>query len=169
MRSRLRCCLPAVWIQQKNLGRVLEAAALLRQRGQDFQLLIAGTGPEEKNARTLARELGILGTVRFLGQITDEALLGELYAESALCLFPCSASARGLLCARGGAGHALARHRGQLAGRAITDGVNGLTCRDNAESMAQAGTELSLTDPAAQQGMRQPRDGAVAWDAVISA
>ncbi len=156
--------------QQKNLGRVLEAAALLRQRGQDFQLLIAGTGPEEKNARTLARELGILGTVRFLGQITDEALLGGLYAESALCLFPMQRISAGLVVREAAVqGTPSLVIAGSLPGELITDGVNGLTCGDNAESMAQAIADY-LADPAAQQKMRkQARAMApVAWDAVIS-
>ena len=156
--------------QQKNLGRVLEAAALLRQRGREFQLLIAGTGPEEKHARTLVRELGLLGTVRFLGQITDEALLGGLYAESALCLFPMQQLSAGLVVREAAVqGTPSLVIAGSLPGELITDGVNGLTCGDTAEGMAQA-IEDYLADPAAQQKMRkQARAMApVAWDAVVS-
>ena len=156
--------------QQKNLGRVLEAAALLRQRGLEFQLLIAGSGPEEKHARALARELGVLGTVRFLGQITDEALLSGLYAESALCLFPMQRISAGLVVREAAVqGTPSLVIAGSLPGELITDGVNGLTCGDNAESMAQA-IEDYLSDPSAQEKMRkQARAMApVAWDAVVS-
>ena len=156
--------------QQKNLGRVLEAAALLRQRGQEFQLLIAGAGPEEKHVRALARELGVLGTVRFLGQITDEALLGGLYAESALCLFPMQRISAGLVVREAAVqGTPSLVIAGSLPKELISDGVNGLTCGDTAESMAQAIQDY-LADPAAQEKMRkQARSMApVAWDAVIS-
>ncbi len=123
--------------QQKNLSRVFEAAAMLRQRDVNFQLLIAGSGPEEKSARALARELGLLGTVRFLGQIADESLLSGLYAESALCLFPMQRISAGLVVREAAVqGTPSLTIAGSFPGELITDGVNGLTCGDTAESMA---------------------------------
>jgi glycosyltransferase involved in cell wall biosynthesis len=125
--------------QQKNLSNVFDAAARLRQRGVDFQLLIAGSGPEEKHARTIARDLGLLGTVRFLGQITDESLLAGLYAESALCLFPMQRISAGLVVREAAVqGTPSLVIAGSFPGDLITDGVNGLTCGDTPESMADA-------------------------------
>ncbi len=156
--------------QQKNLSHVFEAAALLRQRGLEFQLLIAGSGPEEKHARTLARDLSLLGTVRFLGQIADESLLSGLYAESALCLFPMQRISAGLVVREAAVqGTPSLVIAGSLPGELITDGVNGLTCGDTPDSMADAIAQY-LSDPAAQAKMRaQARAMApVPWDAVIS-
>ena len=156
--------------QQKNLTRVFEAAALLRQRDMEFQLLIAGSGSEEKHARSLARELGLLGTVRFLGQIADEALLSGLYAESTLCLFPMQRISAGLVVREAAVqGTPSLVIAGSIAGELITDGVNGLTCGDTTESMADA-IAAYLSDPAAQEKMRkQARAMApVSWDTVIA-
>lgn len=155
---------------QKNLSRVFEAAALLHRQGRAFQLLIAGSGPEEKHARTLARELGLMGVIRFLGQITDESLLSGLYAESALCLFPLQRINAGLVVREAAVqGTPSLVIAGSLPGELITDGVNGLTCGDTAESMTEA-IETYLSDPKLQARMRaQARAMApVPWDAAIA-
>ncbi len=155
---------------QKNLSNVFEAAAQLRQRGHDFQLLIAGSGPEEKHARTLARELGLLGTVRFLGQIADESLLSGLYAESTLCLFPMQRISAGLVVREAAVqGTPSLVIAGSMPADLIANGVNGLTCGDTPESMADAIADY-LADPAAQAKMReQARSMApVPWEKVIS-
>ena len=156
--------------QQKSLARVFEAASLLQQRGQAFQLIIAGSGPEEKHARSLARELGLLGTIRFLGQIADESLLGGLYAESALCLFPLQRISAGLVVREAAVqGTPSLIIAGSLPNELITDGVNGLTCGDTAESMADAIGEY-LNDPAMQARLRANARAMapVPWDRVIA-
>lgn len=156
--------------QQKNLARVLEAAALLRRRGVSFQLLIAGSGPDEKHARAVARELGLLGTVRFLGQIADEALLAGLYAESALCLFPTQRISAGLAVREAAVqGTPSLVIAGSVPGELITDGVNGLTCGDTAESMADAIADY-LGDPEAQARLRKQARAMtpVPWDAAVA-
>jgi CubicO group peptidase (beta-lactamase class C family)/glycosyltransferase involved in cell wall biosynthesis len=155
---------------QKNLSRVFEAAALLRQQGTEFQLLIAGSGPEEKHARALARELGLLGTVRFLGQISDESLLGGLYAESALCLFPLQRVSAGLVVREAAVqGTPSLVIAGSLPGELIRDGVNGLTCADTAQSMADAISSY-LANPKAQARIRANAQAMapVPWESVIS-
>ncbi|NLI53714.1 MAG: serine hydrolase [Clostridiales bacterium] len=155
--------------RQKNLPRVFEAAALLRQRGVNFQLLVAGRGPDEKHARAVAKELGLTGTVRFLGQITDEALLGGLYAESALCLFPMQSISAGLVVREAAVqGTPSLVIAGSAPGELITHGVNGLTCGDTAEGMADAITEY-LANPAGMADMRrQARAIApVSWESVL--
>jgi CubicO group peptidase (beta-lactamase class C family)/glycosyltransferase involved in cell wall biosynthesis len=155
--------------QQNNLVHVFEAAALLRQRDVEFQLLIVGSGPEEKHARALTRELGLLGTVRFLGQIADESLLSGLYAESTLCLLPIQRISAGLVVREAAVqGTPSLVIAGSMPGELITDGVNGLTCGDTPESMADS-IAAYLGDPAMQAKMRaQARAMApVPWDAVI--
>ena len=156
--------------QQKNLSHVFEAAARLRQRDVDFQLLIAGSGPEEKHARTIARDLGLSGTVRFLGQITDESLLTGLYAESALCLFPMQRISAGLVVREAAVqGTPSLVIAGSFPGELITDGLNGLTCGDTPESMAEA-IESYLGDPAQIARLRANARAMapVPWDAAIA-
>ncbi|MEA5047541.1 MAG: serine hydrolase [Eubacteriales bacterium] len=155
--------------KEKNLPRVLEAAALLKKRGVGFQLLLAGRGPDEKHARTVAQELGLLGTVRFLGQITDEALLAGLYAESALCLFPMQSISAGLVVREAAIqGTPSLVIAGSAPSALITDGVNGLTCGDTAESMADT-IEQYLRSPEQMHAMRTRvlSIAPVSWDDVL--
>ena len=155
--------------RQKNLPRVLEAAALLRRRGVNFQLLIAGRGPDEKHARTLAKELGLIGTVRFLGQVDDEALLSGLFAESALCLFPMQGISAGLVVREAAVqGTPSLVIAGSAPGTLITDGENGLTCGDTAESMADEIASY-LGDPVRMARMREQARAIapMSWDSVL--
>ncbi len=155
--------------REKNLPRVLEAAALLRQRGTPFQLLIAGRGPDEKHARAVAKELGLIGSVRFLGQITNEALLGGLYAESALCLFPMQQISAGLVVREAAVqGTPSLVIAGSAPSVLIQNGVNGLTCGDTAESMADAIEDyLSAPEHIRAIRARVPSLAPVPWDAVL--
>ncbi|HRX57956.1 MAG TPA: serine hydrolase [Eubacteriales bacterium] len=155
--------------RQKNLPRVLEAAAILKARGVKFQLLLAGRGPDEKHARQLAREMQLTGTVRFLGYVEDDALLGGLYAESALCLFPAQQISTGFAVREAAVqGTPSLVVAGSTPGTLIENGVNGLTCGDTAENMADV-IERYLSAPermlAMQKNVRQIAP--VSWDVVI--
>ncbi|MCE5187755.1 MAG: serine hydrolase [Eubacteriales bacterium] len=155
--------------REKNLPRVLEAAALLKSRGLSFQLLLAGRGPDEHHARAVSQELGLAGTVRFLGQVTDEALLAGLYAESALCLFPMQNISAGLVVREAAVqGTPSLVVAGSVASGLIQNGFNGLTCGDTAESMADAIEEF-LLNPERMENMRAQAKAIapVSWDAVL--
>jgi glycosyltransferase involved in cell wall biosynthesis len=56
-------------IEQKGLPHLLEACALLRQRGLKFTLLLIGGGHLQKSLEERARALQLEGTVRFLGWV----------------------------------------------------------------------------------------------------
>jgi glycosyltransferase involved in cell wall biosynthesis len=58
---------------EKNLGRLLRAAALLRREGLAFRLVIFGDGSERPGLEALARELELGASVRFAGHLTDPA------------------------------------------------------------------------------------------------
>jgi glycosyltransferase involved in cell wall biosynthesis len=58
---------------EKNLGRLLRAAAILRREGIGLRLVIFGDGPERQGLEALARELGLDGLVRFAGHLADPA------------------------------------------------------------------------------------------------
>jgi glycosyltransferase involved in cell wall biosynthesis len=58
---------------EKNLGRLLRAAARLRGEGLVFRLVILGDGPERGLLEALAAELGLGETVRFIGHLPDPA------------------------------------------------------------------------------------------------
>lgn len=60
---------------QKNFVRFIEVAAELLRRGHAIEFRIAGTGPEESLLRAKVAELGIAGSVRFLGHVQDTPAL----------------------------------------------------------------------------------------------
>jgi len=72
-------------IPRTGLGNLIKAAGILRGRGHEFELRVAGTGPLESRFKLLAKSLG--GTVRFLGKISDESLADE-YGKSGLFILP---------------------------------------------------------------------------------
>lgn len=52
---------------QKGFDRLLDACALLKKDGAEFQLQILGTGPERENLEKQIMENGLTGTVQLLG------------------------------------------------------------------------------------------------------
>ena len=73
-------------VQKKGFDLLLRAWASLH--GQiPAVLLIAGDGPEEAALRTLADDLGVSHSVRFLGPMPHARLLG-LLERSSLCIVP---------------------------------------------------------------------------------
>ncbi|WP_431282448.1 glycosyltransferase family 4 protein [Humitalea sp. 24SJ18S-53] len=58
---------------EKNLGRLLRAAAILLRDGVPLRLAIVGDGPEKQPLMALAEHLGIAASVAFAGAIADPA------------------------------------------------------------------------------------------------
>jgi phosphatidyl-myo-inositol alpha-mannosyltransferase len=64
---------------ERRKGLEVLIQAMTRLRDLNVQLVVAGTGPEEHAARSLADSLGV--SARFLGRVEDDAVAG-LYRES---------------------------------------------------------------------------------------
>jgi glycosyltransferase involved in cell wall biosynthesis len=58
---------------EKNLARLLRAAALLHGEGLGFRLLVIGDGPERAMLESLAAELGLAERTLFAGHVPDPA------------------------------------------------------------------------------------------------
>lgn len=58
---------------EKNLARLLRAAALMRTNGHEFRLTILGDGPERHSLESTCEGLGLTEVVRFAGHRTDPA------------------------------------------------------------------------------------------------
>jgi len=71
---------------RKRLDDLLRAARALRARIPDLRVRIVGEGPESARLQTLARRLGLDGTVTFLGEITRGALAVEYAGADCFCL-----------------------------------------------------------------------------------
>lgn len=121
---------------KKNLRRTIEAAALLRNRGYAFQLVLTGQGRDLKALQKMADDLG-LDNVIFTGHITDRDLLDGLYMASSLFVFPSLYDTAGLVVREASVmGTPSVVVKGTAPAEVIRDGVNGLLCEDNTESLS---------------------------------
>jgi glycosyltransferase involved in cell wall biosynthesis len=85
--------------EKKGLDRLLEAAAILKRRGVETDVLIAGTGEPayERQMRDLAQRLGLSERAHFLGLVTGAAK-AALYASADLFVLPTSQENFGFVC-----------------------------------------------------------------------
>jgi len=85
--------------EKKGLDRLLKAAAILADNGQETDVLIAGTGEPayEREMRELADRLGLKDRAHFLGLVTGEAKTA-LYASADLFVLPTSQENFGFVC-----------------------------------------------------------------------
>ena len=67
---------------QKRIHDLVEIAQDLRKKGQEFHLLIAGSGPAEDSLRQSFQALNLTDNVTFLGFVAPEELTTKLYWAS---------------------------------------------------------------------------------------
>jgi glycosyltransferase involved in cell wall biosynthesis len=133
-------------VPKKGFDTMVEACALLRDRGVPFEAVIVGPDDAAGPAvRTRIRELGLEGRIRLHGQMSQAELLEEYRRASAFCL-PCRVLDDG---DRDGIPNVLAEAMAAGAPVVTTpisgipeivrDGVNGLFVRpDDPEGLADA-------------------------------
>ena len=79
---------------KKGFPVLLEACALLRQRGRAFRCIIVGEGPERDRLQQLAREQCLTETVTFVGARTQEELK-PLWDAAEVFTLPCVVTPEG--------------------------------------------------------------------------
>ncbi len=80
-------------VPRQGVGRLVEAIAILRGRGQDVPLEIAGHGPQEEELRRMAAALGVADLVRFHGFIADQREVERFLTGAAVAAAPYETSA----------------------------------------------------------------------------
>jgi colanic acid/amylovoran biosynthesis glycosyltransferase len=71
---------------EKGLSFLIEAVQLMKQRGSDIRLVLAGDGPDRGALEALVRELGVEDRVKFLGFQTDTQVREVLTASDVFVL-----------------------------------------------------------------------------------
>ena len=56
----------------KRIDRMLKALAVCKEKGNNYQLIIAGDGPEKENLHKLASDLGVYDLVVWLGAVAHD-------------------------------------------------------------------------------------------------
>ncbi|MFQ5617225.1 MAG: glycosyltransferase, partial [Anaerolineales bacterium] len=135
----------------KGLGDLIRAMP-----GLDARLLVGGDGPMRPKWEALARELGVAGRVRFLGNVSDEDL-PRLYASADVFVLPANARAEAfgkvLLEAMASGLPCVTTEVGTGTSFVVRDGVSGLvTPPKRPDALAVAIARL-LDDRALRQKM----------------
>jgi glycosyltransferase involved in cell wall biosynthesis len=87
--SRLRILGVGRLVPKKGFDTLVEACALLRDRGVDLEAVLAGApGESEPGLRRRIEQLGLYGRVRLVGERSQAELYDEYRRASVLCL-PC--------------------------------------------------------------------------------
>jgi len=80
-------------VPRQGVARLVEAIAVLRRRGDDVGLDIAGHGPEEPELRRAAAALGVADLVRFHGFLADHRDVEAFLTRASVAAAPYETSA----------------------------------------------------------------------------
>ncbi|MCR5183906.1 MAG: glycosyltransferase [Opitutales bacterium] len=73
---------------RKQLDKIIDAMAILRSRGQNYNLLLVGAGEAQKELEEKAAAHDLKDRVWFYGACYDERVLAELIYNADLCVTP---------------------------------------------------------------------------------
>ncbi len=154
---------------KKNIARILEACALLKNDGIKFQLVLAGKGPHFDEIKQRANELGIGDITVLTGHILDEDLLNGLYALASMFVFPSLYDTYSMVVREAAnARTASVVVKDSAPSECINDGVNGLLCLDDSNSLYEKLKEPLLNeDLAIKLGINAKETIPVSWDSVM--
>ena len=154
---------------KKNIAKILEACKILKDKGMEFNLIMAGKGPHEDEIKAKIKELGIEEESHLVGHILKEELLTGLYMLADLFVFP-SVYDNAPMGVReaANAGTPSIVTAGSSSAETIEDGVNGFLCEDSAESIAEV-IEKAMADRKKTEriGLQAKDSIPVAWDEII--
>jgi glycosyltransferase involved in cell wall biosynthesis len=84
--------------EQKRIGLVLDALAVLKGRGRVLPFTVVGDGPERGDLQARAERLGIASQVRFVGRV-EPARVAESVGDADVFAFTAVGEGYGLACA----------------------------------------------------------------------
>jgi len=123
---------------KKNLPRIIEAVARMKEHGHRVQLVFAGQGRDRLTLERMCHEAG-LEEVVFTGHIEDRDILDGLYMAAELFVFPSLYDTAGLVVREAAAmGTPSVVVRGTAPAEVIRNGDNGLICEDSTESLCRS-------------------------------
>ena len=154
----------------KGLRIILDALALLRDRGRDYRMVFVGGGGDSDEVIAYTRELGLADRVFFTGPISDRDKLRAWYTRADLFLFPSTFDTNGLVVREAAASDTAAVIvENSCASEGVTDGRNGFLIDENAESLAAKLIEIAdHPGLAAQVGHNAGTDLYISWETAVS-
>ena len=155
---------------KKNLQRIIEGCALLKKGGLDFQLVMAGTGPDVDKIKKLANALGIKGNLIMTGHLQDAQVLDCLYYVSDMFVFPSIYDNAPMVVREAAAMSTCALLiEGSSAAEIVKDGVNGILCKDNSEDFADKVRKFLALSPEKRKSIEKNAEQTIPirWDGPI--
>jgi glycosyltransferase involved in cell wall biosynthesis len=133
--------------REKGIFELLEAVGMLRKRGENVHLTVAGDGEALSQAKQLAAHLAISEFVEFVGYVRDDRKMSAL-SKSRIFVLPSyregcpvsmlEAMACGLAVVATGVGG---------IPEIVKDGTNGIVLENGSSTRIAAGIEVLLRDP----------------------
>lgn len=121
----------------KGLKITLDALAGLQDAGLDFQMLLVGSGRDEKAIREYIRQIRLDKKCIFTGPVYDRRELTVIYSRADLFLFPSTFDTNGIVVREAAAcGCASMLIKDSCAAEGTSDNVNALLINENAAAMA---------------------------------
>jgi len=127
---------------EKNLGVLLHAVARLQAAGCPSDLAIAGHGSQEAALRALACELGIVGRVRFLGTLGQDALACLLRVSDVFAMPSTSETQSMVLVQAMASGIPVVAANARALPEFVTDANGALVDPHDADALARALSDL---------------------------
>lgn len=136
----------------KNLPLVAEALKLLKDSGEDFKMLVVGSGFDEHKFKEIVAEKGLTDNFIFAGSVADRTLLQGYYLRSDLFLFPSTFDTSSLVPIEAAA-HKLPTLliKGSYTAENITDGVNGFLAEEDPNAYFRRIKEIINSDGLAEK------------------
>jgi glycosyltransferase involved in cell wall biosynthesis len=153
-------------IEDKRVDLLLEAIHHLCREFPSISCLVVGEGPERAALEARCAALGLAGNVEFVGHLADRDVRGAMKAAKTLVL-PSIREGFGIVAIEAQAAGAVplvVRSPHSAAASLIRDGVDGIVCEPNAESIA-GGLRSLLGSPGRLADMKRvAMQAARAWD-----
>lgn len=122
---------------KKNPHLILRACALLRDEGQDFQLVMAGAGQDLERLKGLAASLHLQDRVIFTGFVAQREAVLSLCRRADLLVFPSVYDNAPMVVREAAAmGTPALLVRGSCSAEGVTHGDNGFLCEADPASIA---------------------------------
>ncbi len=138
---------------RKNIGALLRATALLREKLPGLTVRIAGDGPEHNALMNEAERLQLLDTVKFLGHIPFAQLAHEYAACDVFCL-PTLQEGFGLVFVEAmAAGKPIVALKAGAVPELVQDGINGLLAAPTDDADLATKLRQLLADAESQRKM----------------
>jgi glycosyltransferase involved in cell wall biosynthesis len=155
-------------VRQKRPERVLEVLALLRARGRQVHLVVAGSGPLRAGLEAQAQRLGVADSVAFLGHRDD---VEWVFGGADLVLLTSEAEGiPGVAIEAAMAGCPMVTVPVGGVAEVVEDGVTGLVLdSDDPQEMAAAVAAVLDDEEARERMSRNARDSAMGFSASATA